>query len=191
MEISWYGGSLIHVKTDKTEVFVDFEIAKIPEPKNKQLLAYTTPSDVDPSLSKHQDRFVINQPGEYEVSGVEVRVLPVNNRQIIVIKNNSDTVAIFNLDKKPDEKIIKLVNGADVLIISVGKNNLDTNASSDLISQIEPSALIPIDYQNIKDIESFLKNENFETDAISDKFQFTKSNLNIEERQNILLKPKK
>lgn len=192
MEIKWHGGSLVSVKTDRAIVYFDYPIDRLPEPdKRKQIIVYTIPTNTNPSLDQHKDRFIINQPGEYEVSGVEIRVIPVNNRQIAILRYENNTLASFNLDTIPSDKVLKLVDGINVLLLSVGKSNLDIKSSSSICSRVEPQILIPIDYQELKEIDSFLKNENFNLESIQDKYQFSKSNLDTEERQNILLNPQK
>ncbi|MFH1749299.1 MAG: hypothetical protein ABH837_00135 [bacterium] len=192
MEIKWHGGSLVSVKTGFAIVYFDYSIDKLPEPdKYKQIIVCTIPNDINPSLNKHKDRFIINQPGEYEISGVEIRIIPVNNRQIAILKYENNTLASFNLDTTPSDKVLKLVNGINILLLSVGKNNLDIKSSSSICNQVEPQVLIPIDYQELKEIDLFLKNENFNREDILDKYQFSKSDLNTEERQNVLLKPQK
>ncbi len=192
MEIKWHGGSLVSIKIDKAILYIDHTTDKLPEPeKYKQIAIYTVPTEINPSLDLHKDRFIINQPGEYEISGIEVRIIPVNNRQIAIIRYENNTLAVFNLDVVPSNKVLKLVNGINVLLLSVGKNNLDIKSSSSICNQVEPQVLIPINYQDIKEIDLFLKNESFNLDNTLDKYQFSENDINIEERQNIILKAQK
>ncbi len=191
MEIKWYGGSAVICKLSNNLIYFDFPKEKISEPKNKkQIIIYTEPESIS-FASKHQDRFVIDTPGEYEISDTEIKVIPVNNRNIVELKNQNITLVNFNLDSIPEESIIKNINGANILLISVGKGALNARDASEISNKIEPDVLIPIHFQNLQDAENFLKNENFNLNNILDIFKYNSAEINPEERKNVLLKPQK
>lgn len=191
MEIKWYGGSIATLELKNLSVYFDYPLKELPEPnKTKQIAIYTMPASLS-NPEKHRDRIIIDTPGEYEIAGVEIRLIPVNDHQLVVLKVGENTFANFNLVSIPQDKVLKTINGIDILLLSVGKSSLDSQAASDICNKIEPKVLIPFGFQDLKEVETFLKNENFDLENILENYKFVRAELDQEERKNILLKTQK
>ncbi|MBI4434258.1 MBL fold metallo-hydrolase [Candidatus Uhrbacteria bacterium] len=93
--------------------------------------------------------FRVTGPGEYEVHGVAVAGIAVGNRTVYRLDAEELTIAhLGNLEKPLDEAALDQLGDVDALIIPIGgKGVLTAKQASELIEQIEPKIVIPIQYK--------------------------------------------
>lgn len=101
--------------------------------------------------------FVIDGPGEYEVKGVSVLVLPAYTNSE---KTNKNFIFLFelegvrvcylgNLEEMLTEKQLEKLDGVDVLLVKTGdkkEGRLSIEKTIKLINKIEPLIVVPMGY---------------------------------------------
>lgn len=139
--------------------------------------------------------FRVTGPGEYEVHGVAVAGISVGNRTVYRLDAEEVTVAhLGNLVGPLDEAAIDQLGDVDALIIPIGghaplrqgsegQGVLTAKQASELIEQIEPKVVIPIQYKipGIKlpydGLEAFCKAMGCSAKATEEKLKLTDKEL--------------
>ncbi len=200
MHISWLGDAGIRLQVKDTVILIDPPAASTGFKPTKQaaaIVALTQTADRD-QKSVTGEPFIINAPGEYERRGVFVYGLRLaSDLERVHFRVEAEELSLghlANLNKKLDNGELAQLEGVDILFIPVGgKTVLDAEAAAELISQVEPRIVIPIQYKvtggsaNYHDASAFLKEigaKNIEPQA---KFKITKKELPAEETQVVVL----
>lgn len=125
---------------------------------------------------------LITGPGEYEIQGVQIEFTD----GIIEVFAEGIVVGHIQKGKILSDTDLEKLNGIDVLLIGVGGGNYtETKTALQVISQIEPSIVIPM-YE--KNLEEFTKEEGVSEEG-QDEIKIAKADLSEEERRVIVLKP--
>jgi len=159
--------------------------------------------------NKRPEPFVIDAPGEYEISGVFVYGLSTFHDEVKGKKRGRNVVYLIEIDKvklvhlgdlghQLSQKELEIINGVDILIIPVGGvYTLDSKEAIKLISQVEPRLVIPMHYslsglrnKELKGVDEFLKEIGAESVKPIEKLVISKDKL-PEEREVIVLKIKR
>ena len=118
--------------------------------------------DFDKLVPKNKGNiFEISMPGEYEIGQILIQ-RPVNAPFVMFGSGNS-TALLIGLDSKNiDLGMLKDLGDIDVLIAPVGKGEsmVDYDKLQEIISEIEPSTLVPYAYGDdlgLQGKEEFLK----------------------------------
>jgi hypothetical protein len=160
MEIQFFGANCVKIRNKKVVVTVDDNLESVGLKKVLQ------PSDtaVYTGISAPTDRsgaFIINGPGEYEISEASIRGIPA--RSHLDEKGLGSTVYTINIGdwtacvlghiypELGDEQLEK-IGVVDVLIIPVGGNGftLDALGAVQMIKKIEPKIVIPTHFADDK-----------------------------------------
>lgn len=135
---------------------------------------------------------VFKGPGEYEIKGVEIIGIDSyhdnqNGKERgknTIYHLRIDGINIVHLGDLGQEKLtdsqIDILNGVDVLLIPVGgKYTIDAKQAEEIISQIEPSVVIPMHYKldGLSGVTAFLKEMDIENIAPLPKIKITKDTL--------------
>lgn len=155
MEIQFYGANCVRLSNKKTSLVVDDNLAKLglkPVMQADDIALYTWPEPAD-----GRGRFLINGPGEYEISEISIRGIPVRAH----IDSEGTRTTIYNLQVQdlaigilghiyPDlnDEQLEAFGLVDVLVIPVGGNGytIDATAAAQLIKKLEPKIVIPTHY---------------------------------------------
>lgn len=129
--------------------------------------------------------FRVTGPGEYEVHGVAVAGISVGNRTVYRLDAEEVTVAhLGNLVGPLDEAAIDQLGDVDALIIPIGGHGvLTAKQASELIEQIEPKVVIPIQYKlpgaklPYDGLEAFCKAMGCSAKAAEEKLKLTDKEL--------------
>ena len=108
-----------------------------------------------------KDKIVIDGPGEYEVKGAMIAGVPAQlhldedgRRGTVysILVDGINIVVLGNIAGKLDNKQLEILGKVDVLIVPVGGHGLtlDAEGAAELVSQFEPSYVIPVHYDDIK-----------------------------------------
>jgi L-ascorbate metabolism protein UlaG (beta-lactamase superfamily) len=174
MEIQYYGANCVRLSDSKRALLVDDNLSKI------GLKTVTTPQDIIVTTMDNEDskegRFLINGPGEYELSGITVRGISAKahvdkdglRATMYSIKiNDFNIVVVGHIDVNLSDDQLEALGVVDVLIIPVGGHGytLDPEAAVSIIRKVEPKIVIPTHYadEEIKyevpqaDLAEFLK----------------------------------
>ncbi len=144
--------------------------------------------------------FLINDPGEYDLKGVTVTGIPLQQdpgRYVTVYLIESEDISILNLSHIREwnikESDLEDLGEIDILILPVGSNSVLTpKLASQIAHDIEPKIIIPSHYQipglslpNEK-IEEFMKQYGTKSEAI-EKLTIKKKDLTEEKTKVVLL----
>ncbi|MDO8573584.1 MAG: MBL fold metallo-hydrolase [Candidatus Daviesbacteria bacterium] len=176
MEISWFGQSCFKIKGKNASVIID--------PYDPEFTGLKLPKDMSSDVvlvsHGHKDHnftvssMVFDKPGEYEVGGVVITAISsfhdnsegqergVNNIFHLFFEG-LDIVHLGDLGQsKLTEDQVAEIGQTDILMIPVGGTyTINSEAASEIISQLEPKIIIPMHYK-IEDLK-------FELDGV-DKF---------------------
>jgi len=159
MEIKYYGGNCIRVSYKKVSVITD-DITKLGQKsvvtdKDIQLISDSRYAEANPKA-----HFVINGPGEYEVSEVSISGIAARSHMdnegtelstmYRVIIDGVRVAVIGHIYPELSEEQLESLGTIDLLIIPVGGNGytLDPVGAQKLIQNIEPKIVIPTHYDD-------------------------------------------
>lgn len=219
MEIIWHGQSCFTVKT-KTAVLVFDPYdpgtgLKLPKLKADIVLVshdhpdHNNVAAVESLTEGEKKPFVISGPGEYEIK--DLIILGVfsfhddkggaergTNTMYVVRAEDINLCHLGDLGQILSDEQLEKLNGIDILLIPVGGTyTLDTDSAIEVINQIEPKIVIPMHYQiegltlPLDSVDVFAKQEGIDSKTPQEVFKITKQNLPEEERETIILTPKK
>lgn len=155
MEIQYYGANCVRIAAKKVSVLIDDNL------EQHGLKSIATAEDIAlftlDKGSKNPHHFLIEGPGEYEVSEVSVRGIPArahldesgNRATMYSIQMQGFSVGIIghvHPDLSDDQ--LELLGLIDVLIIPVGGAGytLDATGAASLVKKIEPKIVVPTHY---------------------------------------------
>lgn len=131
-------------------------------------------------LGEHE----IASPGEYEVGGVQIEIID----GIIELFAEGITIGHIKKAKVLSDDDLEKLSGIDILLIGVGGDEFsETKVALEVIAQIEPAIVIPMYSKNL---EEFAKEEGVPAEGC-DELKISKVELSQEERQIVVLNPKK
>ncbi len=159
MDIQFHGGNCITLATKQSRVTIDDNVADLgakPAAKPDDIALFTGPHG-DPAVAP---KIMIDQPGEYEVSGVSIYAIPARGHM------DEDKVKSATMYKLVIDDIRVLVTGhiypelsdaqletigmVDVMFVPVGGNGytLDSIGALKLVKKVEPKIVIPTHYDD-------------------------------------------
>jgi hypothetical protein len=122
----------------------------------------------------------INEPGEYEVGGVQLDIKD-GVQQVYLESMNIGHIKKAKIFS--DEELDQL-NGIDILLIGVGGGEFtETKTALAVVNQIDPSIVIPMYSGNIED---FIKEEGGSAETL-DELKVTKADLPLDGRKVVIL----
>lgn len=155
MEIQFYGANCVRIGNKKVSVLIDDNLA------DYGLVSVATSDDIAlftlDKGTKNPYHFLIEGPGEYEISEVSVRGIPTRahldesgqRATMYSIQLQGFSVGIIG-HVHPDltDDQLEALGLIDVLIIPVGGNGytLDATGAASLVKKIEPKIVIPTHY---------------------------------------------
>ena len=178
MTIEWYGQSCFKISlsgaqptTILTEPFSKETGLNPPRFKPDILILSREVEKEMAQEAQKEGMVLVKDPGEYEIKGVEINGFAVPNGEnalITVYKLEIEGIKICYLNglKKaalPDD-VIEAMSDADILLIPVGgKETIGPEEAVELINDMEPKIVIPMNYKipglkaNIETVDKFLK----------------------------------
>ncbi len=217
MKISWYGQGLFHInsRTKKSQIRISIN----PFEKEIGLKVPTLKTDILLSSNKENhnldtikdDYFLIDNPGEYEVKGVFVEGIPTFNFKKgkeengersfdgnIIYTIEVENIKICHLgnfnQKKLKQDQLEKIGMVDILMVPVGGNNaLTAEEAINIIGQIEPGIIIPMQYAvpklkiKLNKLDDFLKLSKVENLKPIEKLIIKKSDIDPEQPKIITL----
>lgn len=98
------------------------------------------------------EKMTFTGPGEYEVSGISIINLKIETGDISILEVDKLRICyIDNSTKKLPENKLSLLGNIDVLLLSVGKEDVE------IVQQLESYYVIPFGYDSQESLDSFLK----------------------------------
>ena len=157
MELQYYGANCVRITTKKAGLTIDDNLAQLGAKsvaKAGDIVLFTGQREdfiKDPKL-------VIDQPGEYEVSGISIQGIPAQAHtdeagkvSATIFKLIVDDIRIAvtgHIYPELNDKQLEAIGTTDILIIPVGGNGytLDSVGALKVIKKIEPKLVIPVHY---------------------------------------------
>lgn len=140
------------------------------------------------------DPVVIDCPGEYEYKGVYIE--GIDTAPTVIYRIQIDDLVITHLgsiNRTLDAKEVEQLEGTDILLIPVGgKDCLNAKNAVEVVNQIEPRIVIPMNYQSdglkleLDSVEKFIKEIGLNPRR-EDKLKISKKDLPIEDTELIIL----
>ncbi|KKQ31957.1 MAG: Zn-dependent hydrolase of the beta-lactamase fold-like protein [Candidatus Nomurabacteria bacterium GW2011_GWA1_37_20] len=145
--------------------------------------------------------FVITGPGDYEIKEIFIKgvlgdALIAGKKYINTIYSLSvDDISIVFLgalgvlaDSEISKEAREAMNNPDLLFIPIGGNGLlDAKSAAKLASSLEPSIIIPMDFDDIS-LKAFLKETGEEKAEVVDKLTLKAKDLEGKEGEVVVLK---
>jgi L-ascorbate metabolism protein UlaG (beta-lactamase superfamily) len=159
MDIQFYGANCVRITNKKASLVFDDNLVRngLKSVTQKDDIAFFSELGHEVSTG----RFVIDSPGEYEISEVSVRGIAAQRHidsegkvaTLFSIKSGDLSVGILgHIDGKLSDEQLEQIGIVDVLILPVGGNGftLDAVAAVKLVKDIEPKIVIPTHYADDK-----------------------------------------
>lgn len=157
MEFQYYGANCVRITTKQASITIDDNLADIglKSPAKAGDIMLFTGAHSEPGVDS---KIVIDQPGEFEVSGVSVVGLPARAH---IDEEGAKTATVFKIvtdDIKvlvtghiyPDltDQQLETIGLIDVMVVPVGGNGytLDGIGALKVIKKVEPKLIIPVHY---------------------------------------------
>jgi hypothetical protein len=203
MDIKYYGANCVKI-TDKNIVLtIDDNLDKLGlknVSKEDDICVFTDPNTLD-----YKGRFIINGPGEYEISGVSINGIPVKdqlNQQeggsvVYRLESNNMIIAVLgHISPDLNDDQLELLGVIDLLLLPVGGNGftIDPHGAAQLIKKIEPKIVIPTHFEDkaVKyevpqaALSAFLKELGVDEAETKDSFRLKESELTDKTRIIVL-----
>jgi len=197
MIITYYGASCFKVQSGETV------LAFNPPSKESEYKSPRFQSDIIFVSLDHKDfngwenmagkedkePFIINGPGEYEVSGIEITALPVGLNTIYTLSLEDISLChlgAFDEKEEAGREIKEKIGEVDVLFIPISPT--DGQKAAKIAGQIEPKVVIPMHYKEAN-LKQFLKEFGNGDIQKLDKLTIKKKELIDKKNQAIVLEP--
>ena len=206
MYLYFLGESGFKIKTERATIVID------PPHKNTGLsqsalsadiivVSHASQTDVGRVTESEKDArpFIINAPGEYETRGVFLYAFQGKNDTVLsLIKADNLSIAhLAGISEILDDKTLELFEGAEIALVPVGGNGvLSPKLADQVISQIEPHIVIPMNFAIPKltiareSVDTFLSEMGAKGLQAESSLYITKEKLPHEETKVVLLQVK-
>ncbi len=211
MDILWYGHACFRIK-DRTATIItdpfDKSIGLSPAGLKGDIV---TVSHAHPGHSNVKavkgNPFVIDGPGEYEVSGVFITGISSYHDTRNGREYGKNTIFVFEMDGLrvchlgdlghiPSQSQVEAIGDINVLLVPVGGGaSLKASQATEVVSLLEPSIVVPMHYRlsglamKLDPVSKFLKELGVASAEEQDMLKVSASSL-PEETQVVLLRPK-
>lgn len=218
MDISYLGHSCFRLKGKEATVITDPFDAKVgfSLPKLSADIVTISHDHSDHNkpgaisgTARREKPFVIEHPGEYEISGVSVFGIRTFHDASEGSERGENTVFLIQIDgvrvahlgdlgHPLSERQVEEIGESDVLFLPVGGvYTLDPKEAVEVISQLEPSIVIPMHYKTsrheekafgkLASVDEFLVEGGFQQSKKEDKLSLTRGQM-PEEMEVVVLK---
>lgn len=135
--------------------------------------------------------FVIDGKGEYEIGGICIKGISVNESLNTVFVLSIEGISVCHLgaiSKEFDPRAKEEIGEVDILIAPIGgKNLLDPQKAAGAAAHLEPKIVIPANYDENR-LKQFIKEFGAETPSPAEKLTVKKKDLMDKKSEIIVLK---
>jgi len=219
MNIYWYGQSFFKIESDRTVLAADpfDQSLGLKVPRLAADVVILTDKDNEHNNAKAvkgpegAEPFLIDSPGEYEVNNIFVQgiLIKPESKEKEADKKKDTTiyridlegislVHLGNLNQILTEEQAEKLEGIDILMIPVGgAYALNAKQAAEMISQLEPRIVIPMQYDipglklknKLAGLDAFCKEIGVCPKEKTNKFKIAKKDLPQEDLQVAILEP--
>lgn len=156
MELQYHGANCISIATKQGRVVIDDNLQSV------GLKSITKAEDIslktNTQIADHSSRFVIDTPGEYEISGVSINGVAAKAH---MDKDDATSATIYtilagdlrlcvtgHIAADLSEEQLEKIGLVDILVVPVGNSGytLDGVGALQVVKKIEPKIVIPTHY---------------------------------------------
>ena len=204
MVINYYGLSYFKIETKNAILALnpfskdeELKIEKVPKFKADICLISKDDKRFNNFIVLEGNLLVLKEPGEYEIKDIfikgitDFRLDSLNT--IFEIKAEGITLLNLGVFKNPKltDEIISKISELDVLIISIGKETLDSKEAVSIINSLEPKIIIPISLasglkEKTEELSNFIKEISLKVETL-DRLSIKKNDLSIDEQKIVIL----
>ncbi|OWK27421.1 MAG: hypothetical protein US76_04300 [Parcubacteria group bacterium GW2011_GWA2_38_13b] len=214
MYITYYGYTCFKIQSQQkitaiTDIFDKSIGLKPPFPKADILTYSCSHFDCSDTAEKNSENqpFIINSPGEYEISGIAIDGIPAKHGEKLQQESFDTALYVFRTEgmslchlgdlgqKELNDNQLEAIGEIDILMVPVGGNyTIDYKSAAHIVNQIEPRLVIPMAYHlpNMKveldKIDLFFKEIGISPKEKIDKLKITKKDLPPEEMEVVEFK---
>ena len=158
MDIQFYGANCVTLSTKQARVVVDDNLEDL------GAKSISKPGDILLFTGAHgaaakQPKIVIDQPGEYEVSGVSIYGIPtrshmdeegqMNATMYKLIADDMRILIVGHIYPELSDTQLESIGMVDVMVVPVGGSGytLDSVGALKLIKKVEPKLVVPTHYE--------------------------------------------
>lgn len=198
MQIIWYGGSCFKITSQ--------EVSLLTNPFSPQKMGFKNPRITSeiiifssfPEELKNNKRisesFIISGPGEYEIKDIFIQGIPHLERKILktIYKLEIENIKICFLGeiiKALDNEELEKLGEIDLILLPISEKRIEFLKIQELISEIQPSLIIPSDWRDEKELANFSKEIGFKREEFLEKLKIKKKDLSQEKTEFVVLKP--
>lgn len=156
MYLYFLGESGFKIKTERATIIIDpphkkTGLSQATLSGDIVIISHTMETDAArvPGTEARAKPFLINSPGEYETRGVCVYASPGKNGTVLsLIKADDLSVAhLAGISEALDDKTLELFEGAEIALVPVGgRGVLSPKLADEVVSQIDPHIVIPMNF---------------------------------------------
>lgn len=189
MNIFYYGLSCFRIQNGELSLLInpygEESGLKLPRQQNDIILF----SEKQEKPPQKENCLIIDSAGEYEVKGVFIYGIGVNGETAYLIEMEGMGLVYLGAVKKTDFSAAQLerLEDADILMVPVGGGeSLSAKQATELISELEPRLVIPMNYQlpglkaKLDPLDKFKKEVGAKFEKV-DKLKIAKKDLPAEE----------
>jgi len=215
MEISWYGQSCFKVEGEKAVLVFDpysegigFKIPNLSA--DVVLVTHNHPdhNNAEAIAGRTQKKpYLISGPGEYEINDVYIFGISSFHDKSQGKERGLNTIYVANIDgikichlgdlgTELSSEDLEKIGDVDILFVPVGGvYTISAEEALSVINQIEPKVVIPMHYKiaglkiELDDLTGFAGQVNISDADGKEVFKVSKSQLPVEEREIVILKP--
>ncbi len=137
---------------------------------------------IETATHGEKEPFVISGPGAYEVGDVTVTGFASRSDYGDVLSDVGNTVYIMEMDgirvlilgalssPKLSQEVRAELDNIGIVLVPVGDGTLDPKGAHELVTGVEPKAIIPYAVGSEKELQAFIKAEGGEALKAGDKF---------------------
>lgn len=159
MNITWNGGTSFNLNTqkDKNSNIIDIAIEPVNSKNKENIILLKSDKIATGQLKAGTKPFLISGPGEYEIGGVFVQSIDTQTKKPFYLIESEEITVCYISSLKQEDVNLEL-NNIDILIIDINGSSSDrAKEAAKIVAQVEPKIVIPMGYNNSKQLDEFLK----------------------------------
>ena len=159
MNITWNGGTFFNLSTqkDKNSNNIDIAIEPVNSKNKENIILLKSDKVTNGQLKAGAKPFLISGPGEYEIGGVFVQSIDTQTKKPFYLIESEEITVCYISSLKQEDVNLEL-NNIDILIIDINGSSSDrAKEVAKIVAQVEPKIVIPMGYNNSKQLDEFLK----------------------------------
>lgn len=209
MELEFFGGNCLRIKTKNTVITVDDNLSKLGKKPitNDKSVAFFTSSVTADDKAADKARLVVATPGEFEVGDVTVHGVQARGHMdgdeahsatVFQFMHGGQTISVLgHIHPNISDEISELVSGTDVLVVPVGGNGftLDAVGATNVIKATEPDMVVPTQFADstlnfevpAAPLEDFLKSSGLSVGEEGEQDVLKLSKMSVESSKTVLV----